>query len=142
MAVPVKLEELSQHLESIPKEMWNHLFLFIPRIEEATSFGEWVKVGDFAHCTISNLVDEFATFTYKMGLIVDFDWTNWKEGACLIRDSKTDYVNFSPVMLVKLLTTIFRADRFIEGMLITAFEDGRILQILQGLKLHYGVKKE
>ena len=142
MAVPVKLERLSQHLESIPKEMWNRLFAFIPKIEEATSFGEWIKVGDFAHCTISNLVDEFVTFTYEMGLIVDFDWPNWKEGACLIRDPKTYYVDLPPIMLIKLLTTIFRANRFIEGMLITAFEDGRILQILRGLKLHYGVKDE
>ncbi len=142
MAVPVKLEGLSQHLESIPKEIWNHLFAFIPKIEEATSFGEWIKVGDFAHCTVSGLVDEFVTFTYEIGIIVNFDWPNWKEGARLIRDPKADYVNLPPIMLVKLLTTLFRADRFIEGILITAFEDGKILQILRGLKLHYGVKDE
>lgn len=138
----ITLEGLSEHLDSISKEEWNRLFAFIPRIEEAPLFGEWEEAGDFAYYIPSALVSEFLKRIYEMGIVVDFHWGKWEEGARLFRDPKSDYVQCSPLTLVKLLTAIVRSDRFVEGVLVTAFEDGKILEILKGLRVYYGVGEE
>ncbi len=138
----ITLEGLSEHLDSISKEEWNRLFAFIPRIEETPSFGEWEKIGNYPYYMPSALVDEFQSYLYKIGLIVDFNWPRWEEGARLYRDPKSDYMQCPPLTLVKLLTAIVRSNRFVEGVLVTAFEDGKILQILKGLRVYYGVGDE
>jgi hypothetical protein len=137
MQRPVTLEELPQHLESIPKSSWDQLFTFIPRITEATSFGEWKTIGHSLNFMSTELVDEFIKIVYEMGLIVDFAWMQWDEGCDLIQDNETDYLNLSSIMLIKLLTTITRADRFSEGALGGAFKDGKILKILRGLEKYF-----
>ena len=142
MRYHLTLETLPQHLESKPSEAWSHLFAFIPRIEQATTFGGWEESEGFLIYTPSALVDEFQQCIREMGLIVDFNWPHWDEGKALFRGSKTDYVHCSPITLVKLLTAIVRSDRFSEGVLVAALEDGKILQILRGLELHYGDKDE
>jgi hypothetical protein len=66
----ITLEGLSEHLDSISKEEWNRLFAFIPRIEEAPSFGEWEKAGDFAYYIPSPLVSEFLKRIYEMEVFI------------------------------------------------------------------------
>lgn len=140
MEKPITLEELPKHLDSIPLRAWDKLFAFIPRIEQANSFGEWEIYGNWPNHLNSRLVEEFIITVYEMGIIVNFPWMEWEEGSAILRDENTNYLTLSPEILIKLLTKITRADRFSEGALAGAFEEGSILKILQGLQKHYGAR--
>jgi|GEM_PF-501286 hypothetical protein len=140
MEKPITLEELPEHLDSIPMRAWDNLFAFIPSIEKAESFGEWKVFGNWPNFVSSKLVDNFIKTVYGMRLIVNFPWMQWEEGGDILRDPQTDYLNLSPETLIKLLTRIVRSDRFSEGAIAGAFEKGTILKILLGLKMHYGVR--
>lgn len=140
MEKPITLEELPKHLDSIPFRAWDNLFAFIPSIEQAQSFGEWKVFGNWPYHISSKLVDDFIKTVYGMGLIVNFPWMQWEYGGDILRDPQTDYPNLSPETLIKLLTRIVRSDRFSEGALAGAFEEGTILKILRGLHVHYGVR--
>jgi hypothetical protein len=135
----VTLEELPKHLHSIPRKSWKRLFTLITEICSASTFVELKDIGRSSYYLNSDLVDRFLKMVYEMGLIVDFPWMQWEEGIDLVQNKETVYQNFQPLMLVKLLTIIVRADRFYDGTLVEAFESGKILQILQGLEKHYGV---
>ena len=66
----ITLEGLSEHLDSISKEEWNRLFAFIPRIEEAPSFGEWEKIGNYPYYMPFAFVRVFVKLAYEMGVFI------------------------------------------------------------------------
>lgn len=115
------------------------MFSYIPEIEQTGSFGEvYIKDGVIYPMIWAEIVDKFHEYVYKIGLIVDFDWGSWTEGKTILTEKVEDFSHHSPVTLCKLLTTIVRADRFIDGKLVASFQDGTILNILRGLEKRYG----
>ncbi len=135
------LKELERHLASIPAEKWIKLFDLIPRMENATSLGK-VRGGEpiddqtFSthYWEPSMIVGDFFRIVHELDIIPVFDWMNWKEGGALLKDPGTDYAALPAVTLCKLLTVIFRTERFSEGFLAFCFEEGVILRILKGLR--------
>ena len=131
-------------ISAISNSNWNRLFAFIPEIEEANDFGKWSESEQSANGVIimphylpSIVVSDFVRNAYAIGIILDFDWINWKEGQELLRNNKTDFDLLDKVTLCMLLTMIIRADRFSEGYLLRCFEDGLIVMLLQCLEQKY-----
>lgn len=80
------------------------------------------------------LIQDFVTFMYENKLVIPFDWVYWQEGRdwfALEDDSK--YASLDVETILKLLTAIIRNDRFNEGALVSAFEDGSFPKIIQKL---------
>ena len=57
-------------------------------------------------------------------LLVPFDWRSWSAGHQLLDRDLDALAEVTPVVAVKLVTTLIRADRTTEGTLLGAFESG------------------
>ncbi|MDX9694302.1 MAG: DUF6508 domain-containing protein [Bacteroidales bacterium] len=143
----IPLEDFPSHINSLTKEDWNKLFALIPKIEQTKSFGKVVidkksksRVQQFPYVEFNSLGREFLALIDELKLIVVFDWMSWKEGKQMLDDK--NYEGLDAVALCKLITTIVRADRFSEGYLLSAFEDGDMLTILKELKKQVQNDKE
>jgi hypothetical protein len=136
-----ELKDLENRLKSISNNDWNKLFRLITEIEETSSFGE-MKGGDknpdgtinMPYINSAKVVDDFFHLSHEIGIVPEFDWTNWSEGREIINNNETDYSKLDTETLCKLLTVIIRTDRFNEGFLVSCFENGIIPKILYGLK--------
>ena len=135
------LETFPTHLKSITPTEWSKLFELNDRILNSKSFGEMAggekieeNVSTFPYWKWSDITTEFNKTVHDMKLIVSFDWPDWKEGVQLLKDHKQTYQDLDEITLCKLLTVIIRADRFSDGTLVGALEDGTISKILSSLK--------
>jgi len=59
-----------------------------------------------------------------MGLVINFDWSNWPKGFAAIDDESTDFETITEVDLVKMLAIIMRKDHFDNGELVHQFNRG------------------
>jgi len=135
------LETFPTHLKSITPTEWSKLFELNDRILNSKSFGEMAggekieeNVSTFPYWKWSDITTEFNKTVHDMKLIVSFDWPDWEEGIQLLRDRKQTFHDLDEITLCKLMTVIVRADRFSDGTLVGALEDGTISKILSALK--------
>ena len=135
------LETFPTHLKSITPTEWSKLFELNDRILNSKSFGEMAggekieeNVSTFPYWKWSDITTEFNKTVHDMKLIVSFDWPDWEEGSKLLRDHKQTFQDLDEITLCKLMTVIVRADRFSDGTLVGALEDGTISKILSALK--------
>ncbi len=135
------LENFPTHLKSITQNEWQKLFDLNERIMKSKSFGEMAggekieeNVSTFPYWKWSDITTEFNKTVHDMKLIVSFDWPDWEEGFQLLKDHKQTFQDLDEITLCKLLTVIIRADRFSDGTLVGALEDGTISKILSALK--------
>jgi hypothetical protein len=71
----------------------------------------------------------------RLGFVRPFDWMTWiatPEAAALMTADGTRRATADDIS--KLLTTLVRRDRFVEGTLDFAFESGLMLRILERAK--------
>lgn len=134
------LENIQEYTDSLSKKDWDKLFDFIPKIEASKDFGtveggEETKDGSFQlpYYNWSSLVHEFHRTMYDLDLVISFDWSKWTEGKEIM--TKKDFKGRDMVTLLKLLSVILRAERFVDGYLIGRMEDGTVLAILKELKV-------
>lgn len=82
----------------------------------------------------SGLAQEFVQFMYDNDLVINFDWPKWQAGRdwYALQDA-SKYEKLDIEMALKLLTAIIRNDRFNDGALVRAFEDGSFPKIIQKL---------
>jgi hypothetical protein len=74
-------------------------------------------------------VHEFEQVLYRDSWIVGFDWPEWQdESRGLIDGDGLDSANLDD--LRRLLTVVFRKERFCDGTIAVAFRDGTLLRIL------------
>ena len=116
------------------------MFSYIPLIQKTEKFGEWVeldidKVILFPYVIPADLVNDFCNLMYELKLVIDLNWTNWLEKGKILAEA--DFKNIDTITLFQLLTSIIRSDRFSEGVLVSAFENGTFLNILIGLKANF-----
>jgi len=137
-----KLQEIEVKISSLKKEEWQLMIDLIPRIVESRSFGELIigelnseRVQHFPYMVPEDVVVDFERIAYDLNIVISFDWSNWTKGSQLINDPDTNYGELDLVTLVKLITAIIRADRFNEGLMVSYFESGLILKILEAIKL-------
>ena len=130
---------LHKHLENITSDEWKKLFNFIPLIQSSESFGEWKGLEkdsggniQLPYMVRSRVVQDFCNLIYELDLIVGFDWSNWTAGRNIVKEG--NFKNLDTITLIKILTAIIRNDRFCEGALVEAFENGTIEKILTVMK--------
>lgn len=67
---------------------------------------------------------------YDNGFITDFDWTKWEPAEEIFKNHKL-IKSLELLDIEFLLTTIIRKERFCEGVLMNAIDNGMILSILE-----------
>ena len=82
----------------------------------------------------NELIQEFVQFMYDKDLMVYFDWPKWQEGRdWFALEYEAKYEELDTEMALKLLTAVIRNDRFNEGALVRAFEDGALPKLIKKL---------
>jgi hypothetical protein len=134
------LQEFTEHLKIISGQQWEALFALIPEIERTSVFGtisESKKREDGSYTFPYWIQAEIITITseviFKLDILPVYDWMRWDEGRELL-NSGSDFNNHDTITLCKLLTYIYRSDRFNDGALIRYFESGTMIKILKALK--------
>ncbi len=116
----------------------------IPGITEFTRIRDGFESGrgvSFPMYAEHPIVDEFRQEAYRLGIVVNFDWTAWNEGKVLLADRSSDFTRLDLGTLCKLVTVIIRQDRFCEGSLASQFEDGTVGRILAGMEAWFERKQ-
>ncbi len=87
-------------------------------------------------------IDVFVGLAYDDGWICPgFDWVNWDEGRAIASD--TARVAEADMLTVRqLITALVRNERFCEGALQSAYEQGLIGAILRRIQLLHDEQKE
>ena len=99
-------------------------------ITESAVPGLWL----FPYAVMDSVAKDLVQSAYADGwVMMGFDWVTWSETpeAEALRDDEAALARASRLRLAKLLTTIIRQDRFVEGALLAAFESGLMLRILR-----------
>jgi Family of unknown function (DUF6508) len=83
---------------------------------------------------LTNEGNRFVESVYAAGWVLkDFDWSAWaqtSEGAALL-DNSTGLAHATEEQISRTLTALFRKDRFAEGTLAEAFQNGTMLSICE-----------
>jgi O-acetyl-ADP-ribose deacetylase len=113
---------------------------YLPYFADPTNKFYEIDKGSFSEPSVINIepfiysqkVSEFITTLYHCNFIQEFDWTSYdetekyKKHPILIGDADLE-------IIIKLLTTHVRADRFCSGHLASVLDNGYLLKILQRL---------
>jgi hypothetical protein len=134
-----KEDTFRAHLASIPDEEWKQLFALIDRIEVSLDSGILKSLKDkgvsrYEWWSSDNQVVEIVELhhlLHQLGLIISFDWPNWKYGQTLMQNGVKESDDLDLISLCKLLTMITRADRFNDSALYQSFIRGDVLTILK-----------
>jgi hypothetical protein len=94
---------------------------------ELQQIAEVVRAARTTDGARNHAIEELLRCVYTLGLIIPFDWPTWSAS----RDAAVD--TLGQVDAIRLLTTIVRSDRFNEGTLSRALEDGTITQLLTAI---------
>ena len=128
-------------IDSISQSDWNRLFDLIPEIEKGDKFGNMAGGQEIEPGLVqipfwdwTEITTRTVKVIYDLKLVLNFDWSKWEEGKTILQNKQPDFNKLDSVTLCKLLTTIIRADRFNDGILVSNFEDGNILKIIKALK--------
>lgn len=123
-------------INSYDKKHWQPLLDLIPEIESNNQIGKMAVEGKDAEGDIpipDFIVFNFQKLAYDLGLIIDFEWFKWDDGREIARNKDFDFDMIDVPAKCKLITAIIRQDRFNDGVLVSAFESGLILKILQSI---------
>jgi hypothetical protein len=134
-------ENYIEVIESYRKKDWQPVFDLILEIESSDKFYEIVEskknedgIISMPYFKTSETIDKFLKIVHNLPLMVVFDWSGWEEGTNMINDIDFDYDKIDIPTKCKIITAIVRKDRFCEGTIASAFEDGLILKILKSIQ--------
>jgi len=134
-----KLIEYEKRINNLTQEEWEPLLKYIPLIKETNYFGEMVydisdaEVKQFPFSKPSELVSNFVDDYYKFKFGVPFDWVKWVEQFREMEE-KLDFDTLDLVSKTKYIFALIRQDRFVDNLLVSCFQDGLILEILESIK--------
>ena len=103
-------------------------------------FGRWVQpagsddgVIEFPHYELEAAAAALVRTANELDFVYSFDWQTWKETAeaATLRDDPSALARASGGQLAKLLTTLIRGERFMEGSLAAAYDAGLLTGILR-----------
>jgi ADP-ribosyl-[dinitrogen reductase] hydrolase len=86
------------------------------------------------HWAYANEVHAFLRDLYELGFAIDFDWPAWQDEAERLTTTPGALDDADLVTLMKLLTVHVRKERFSEGHLAGALEQGWLVAILERLR--------
>jgi hypothetical protein len=137
----LKPDNYQDKINSYSKADWAPLLDLIPEIEKTEKFDETPDIELIAeeeylvpNCVVNEIVDRFQHIVYAMPIIIDFDWPGWNEGRNIASNKNFDFNTIDIPTNCKLITAFVRNDRFCEGVLAGAFEEGIILKILKSIR--------
>jgi len=123
------------------KERLHALAEFLPEFERPDfEFGHWEHppseepgVTILSWFELGEVASAFVQVAYEMGWVWDFDWVTWMQTpeATNLRDNPLALAHATPDQLAKLLTVFIRQDRFCEGALESAYEQGLLTRIVR-----------
>ena len=133
-------DNLLKHLKTISGHQWNTLFSLIPEIELTEVFGT-LKGGEalengsysFPYWAESAIVIKVGEVINRLDILPVYDWMNWDERKTLLH-STIDFKSLDIVTICKLLTAIYRLDRFSDGNVVSTFKEGIMLRLLKALQ--------
>ncbi len=135
------LETFPEHLVSLHPEDWKKLFRHLPELDETDNFGGWQQerhrltgVIYMPHVYETKLVTDILQELYELQLIISFDWGAWTEGSRRLAEEPFFVDDLDAVTICKMITGIIRSDRFNEGSLLVAFQNGRMPALLRALE--------
>ena len=138
----INLDNLPAHLKTITVNQWDTLFSLIPEIERTEVFGTLEggkELGDgsysFPYWVESEIVKKVGEVINRLDILPVFDWMKWDEGRTLL-SSHSDFKSLDIITICKLLTAIYRLDRFSDGNVVTMFKDGIMLRLLKALQYY------
>jgi hypothetical protein len=129
-----------RNIDPLLRDRLSQLAGFAPRLRDPqTTFGEW-RGGDpvegVDNCVTapwfaqSEWAAQFVDMLYRSGWVLEgFDWPSWTETS----EGKALHSDLGAIaaanggQLTKLLTALVRGERFGEGTLAKAFDDGLLL---------------
>jgi hypothetical protein len=134
-----KEDTIEAHLETVPEGGGNQLFTLADKIEASLESGLLKDLKDkgvvrYEWWSKDNEVPEIielGQLLNRLGLIISFDWPNWKQGQTLIQNGIKESDELDLINLFKLLTMIVRADRFNDSVLYQSIIRGDVLTILK-----------
>ena len=134
-------ENYRERINSYSVFDWSPLLELIPKIEKTQEFGKLITgeknengVIIMPYWNENAIVIQFQKIVYNMPIIVSFDWDSWKERHNISQDKDFDFDSIDIPTKCKLITAVVRNDRFCDGALIAAFENGLILKILKSIE--------
>ncbi|MET3353939.1 UNVERIFIED_ORG: hypothetical protein ABID33_001845 [Xanthobacter viscosus] len=80
------------------------------------------------------VVDAFVKAAYRHSwVLMDFDWPVWAQSdeAKALQDDETAIAMATPEQLGRLITVCVRQERFCDGTLMSAFDSGLILRVVE-----------
>ena len=123
------------------QERLKALACFVPIfMEPGFQFGIWEKsppdesgVLSFPWCTLSKAAAEFESACYEFEWVRQFDWSGWRdtETSRRLMESPEQVSTASAGELAKMLTVFIRGERFCDGTLNSAFDQGFLTSIVQ-----------
>lgn len=131
-----------EKIESLSVHDWKPLLDLISKIIETKEFGRIDEELDYKKTGVihlspyiqSEIVTKFLETVYAIPIIIDFDWGSWDEGRKIVSDDKFDFDTIDIPTKCKIITAIVRNDRFCDGMLISSFESGMMLEVLKSIQ--------
>ena len=84
--------------------------------------------------TENPVVRQFESLCYQLGIVIDFDWSNWDEGREVLSGDHSAIDSSDLITLCKFITAFIRNNRFCDGVLIGAFENRLIIKILKSIQ--------
>lgn len=128
---------IEQRLRAIPADLWHALWAAVDEMNVGAETGTWSggdptatsvdsgvpqTVMSMPYVTYSDAVNRVVAALYDAGVIVVFNWPEWEglercRGHALLEHGKV-------ADAVRMLTAIVRAERFSEGSIAMALEDG------------------
>ena len=131
--------ELEERLAAAPASAFEELWAAADDLADERSHGRWVggevvdtavidgveqEVRQMPYVERSAALDRIHAALGGIGAIVPFDWSNW--GGFVRYQTAGDVAFASVADAVRLVTTFIRGDRFNEGLLVAAADDGRL----------------
>jgi hypothetical protein len=126
-------------INSYNRKHWQPLLDLIPEIESTHKFGEVVG-GESINGVVQMpyerelpIVHKFRKSINQLGVLVSFDWIKWEYRDVINSHKEFNFDTIDIPNKCKLITAIVRSDRFSDGELVSVFESGLILKILQSI---------
>ena len=137
----LKENNYKEKIAALTDKDWQPLFELIPTIRSTSKFGEWAGgekndkgIIQMPYCITAPIVSKFSEIVYSLPIMISFDWMAWDEGRKIASDENFDFDKLDIPTKCKLITSVVRSDRFCEGALVSAFESGLILKILESIE--------
>ncbi len=119
---------MTKEIYNIPgKDSFEKMSAYFPYFNDPESEFYELRVTDYYYSReVLKFVDDF----YKEKFDYPFDWTKHTDDFWELSNNKESFEDSDIETIIKFLSTIINADRFIEGTMAFAIDNGHILAIL------------